>query len=202
MKAFFKELLSWILYLCIWLGVLFVVYNWVAQPFQVDGSSMEHTLEDGERLWMWKLGKIDRFDVVIFPEPFQREEDPNRLYVKRVIGLPGDTIASKGDRLLINGKEMEEPYLEEKADEYKQGQGQFFTQDFDMTELTGEQVVPEGKLFVMGDNRRNSLDSRSFGFIDEEDVLGEATFIYWPLAEFGSLESYQLNEDQSDIVSK
>lgn len=202
MKAFFKELLSWIMYLLVWLGVLFVVYTWVAQPFQVDGSSMEHTLEDGEKLWMWKLGKIDRFDVVIFPEPFERKDEPQRLYVKRVIGLPGDTIAYKDDRLIINGQEMVEPYLAEKAGEYIQDQGQVFTQDFDMSELTGEAVVPDGKVFVMGDNRRNSLDGRSFGFIDEEDILGEATFIYWPIAEFGSLETYQLNEDQSAIVTK
>lgn len=202
MSAFFREVLSWIMYLAIWMVVLFGVYRWVAQPFSVDGSSMEHTLEDSQRVWMWKLSEPDRFDVVIFPQPNAEVVEKAKLYVKRVIGMPGDTIAYKDDQLIINGSEMEEPYLEEKAEEYKYGSEDHFTSDFDLEMITGQAKVPEGKLFVMGDNRRNSVDGRSFGFIEADSVLGEADFIYWPLPDFGLIPQYQLNEDQTAIITK
>ena len=200
-SGFFRELLSWIVYLVLWMGVIFAIYHWVAQPFQVDGSSMEHTLEDGQKLWMVKLASIDRFDVVIFPEPMPAQCEKPRLYVKRVIGMPGDTIEVRNDQLVINGQAMEEPYLKQKATEYFQEKGDVFTQDFSLEALTGQTTVPEGKLFVMGDNRRNSLDGRAFGFINAEDVLGEADFIYWPLSDIGLLKNYELNEAGTAIIN-
>lgn len=198
-KVFLKELFSWILHMVVWMAVLFVVYQYVAQPFKVDGSSMQHTLEDGERVWMWKLSDIERFDVVIFPQPNPAPGFEPKLYVKRVIGVPGDRISYKADQLYINGEAVSEPYLDEKANEYH---GPLFTEDFEMVSVTGEEVVPEGKFFVLGDNRQNSVDGRAFGLIDADSVIGEATFIYWPLDKFGSIKDYHLNDQGTKITTK
>lgn len=192
MKYILKEIVSTLLLFAVMFLVIMGVYKYIAEPFIVDGASMETTLKSGERLWMLKLNEIDRFDVVIFPAPDNEE----KLYVKRVIGVGGDTIAYENDQLLINGEAVTEPYLAEKAAEFDNE----FTYDFSLEEITGETTVPEGSLFVMGDNRRNSLDGRRFGFIDADDVLGEADFIYWPLSEFGLLDKYELSADGSEIV--
>ncbi|MGF3226731.1 signal peptidase I [Facklamia sp. P12932] len=199
-KRFFKEIFSWLIYMAIWLAVLFTFYHYVAQPFSVDGSSMEHTLEDGEKVWMWKLSDIERFDVVIFPQPNPLPGKEPKLYVKRVIGVPGDKIAYQDDQLIINGQMVDEFYLDEKAQEYQANGGGNFTEDFEMYKYTGEDVVPEGKFFVMGDNRQNSVDGRTFGLIDSDSVIGKATFIYWPLKNFGKLPDYDLNSQGDAIV--
>lgn len=194
MKYILKEIFSTIVMFLVMFLVILGVYKYIAEPFIVDGASMEYTLRSGERLWMLKLNNIDRFDVVIFPAP----SDEEKLYVKRVIGVPGDTIAYENGELILNGEAMNEPYLAQKESEYDGN----FTYDFTLEEITGEITVPEGKLFVMGDNRRNSLDGRRFGFIDADDVLGEADFIHWPLNEFGLLDKYELSEDGTEIVTR
>lgn len=194
MKYILKEVFSTIVMFLVMFLVILGVYKYIAEPFFVDGASMEYTLRSGERLWMLKLNEIDRFDVVIFPAP----SDEEKLYVKRVIGVPGDTIAYENGELILNGEAMNEPYLAQKESEFDGN----FTYDFTLEEITGEITVPEGKLFVMGDNRRNSLDGRRFGFIDADDVLGEADLIYWPLNEFGLLDKYELSEDGTEIVTR
>jgi len=104
-------------------------------------------------------------------------------YIKRVIGLPGDTVEVRDDVLYINGKAMEEPYLEEsKEDNDLFGK---FTADFTLQELTGETYVPEESIFVLGDNRINSNDSRFFGFIPKESIIGEVKFQFYPLDDIG-----------------
>ena len=192
MKYILKEIVSTLVLFAVMFLVIMGVYKYIAEPFIVDGASMESTLKSGERLWMLKLNQIDRFDVVIFPAP----DNDEKLYVKRVIGVAGDTIAYEDDQLLINGEAVVEPYLAEKAATIEGD----FTYDFTLEGITGETTVPEGSFFVMGDNRRNSLDGRRFGFIDTEDVMGEADFIYWPLSEFGLLDKYELSVDGSEIV--
>ena len=77
-----------------------------------------------------------------------------------------------------------------------------FTGDFQLEEITGSATVPEGQVFVMGDNRRNSLDGRAFGFIDAEDIIGEADYIYWPLSSMRALDQYEMNENQDTIVQR
>lgn len=141
----------------------------------VDGESMEPTLHDGNMLMVNKvaygLKEVDRFDVVVFHK--NEKED----YVKRVIGLPGDKLEYKDDKLYINGEYVEEEYLEP----YKQQQGDsLYTADFNLEEVTSEQEVPENSLFVMGDNRNNSLDSRAFGFIEIDKLVGKVDVKYWP----------------------
>ncbi|MDT2048354.1 signal peptidase I [Bacillus sp. 1780r2a1] len=169
-----KEIVAWGKSILIAVAIVFLVRNFVFVPIIVDGASMMPTLESEERMIVNKLGGVDRFDIVVF------HVTKNKDYIKRVIGLPGDHIEYKDDTLYINGKAYEEPYL----DEYKKGLlGQPLTEDFKLEEYTGETVVPNGQLFVMGDNRRNSLDSRSpmLGTVPYDQVVGKAELAYWPL---------------------
>ncbi|GAB3060370.1 signal peptidase I [Virgibacillus ainsalahensis] len=146
--------------------------------YVVDGESMEPTLYDGNLLMVNKviydMKDVDRFEVIVFHA--NEKED----YVKRVIGLPGDEIEFKDDRLYVNGEYIEEEYLEPFA---KASDSRPFTENFTLTEVTGKQKVPEGKLFVMGDNRDDSLDSRSFGFVSTEQLVGKVGIKYWPLSQ-------------------
>jgi signal peptidase I len=146
--------------------------------YVVDGESMEPTLFDGNLLMVnkvvYNLEDVDRFDVIVFHA--NQQDD----YVKRVIGLPGDKIEYKDDKLYINGKYIEEKFLEP----YRNvNSNEPFTEDFTLEEITGNAEVPEGKLFVMGDNREDSLDSRSFGFISQKQLVGKVDVKYWPLTE-------------------
>ena len=135
---------------------------------------MDPTLADGERVITLKNTEINRFDIITFPAP----DEPDKNYIKRVIGLPGDTIAYKDDTLYINGKEV--PYL----DEFKEAltDGQPLTGDFSLKEK-----VPADSYFVLGDNRRNSKDGRVIGFIHKKDILGEVKFVMWPFSRFGPI---------------
>ena len=110
----------------------------------------------------------------------------NEQYIKRVIGLPGDTVEMKDDVLYINGKDMEEPYLEEIKEDLIFDK---LTGDFTLTEITGESAkVPEGSIFVMGDNRLFSKDSRFFGFVSDDAIIGEVKFRLFPLNKIGLLK--------------
>ena len=198
----FKGIIREIISTLIWVAVIFlgikVFYAYVMEPFIVDGRSMEYTLHDGEKMFMMKLNDIERFDVVVSPAPGGpiTSDEPQSLYIKRVIGVPGDTVAYQDDQLILNGVQMNEPYLDDiRADVLGN-----FTGDFQLEEITGSATVPEGQVFVMGDNRRNSLDGRAFGFIDSEDIIGEADYIYWPLSSMRALDQYEMNENQNTIV--
>ncbi|UJL47593.1 signal peptidase I [Virgibacillus sp. NKC19-16] len=144
--------------------------------YEVDGESMEPTLNDGNLLmvntFIYDITEVDRFDVIVFHANQQAD------YVKRVIGLPGDTVEYKNDSLYVNGEHWDEAFLESYA---QASDSTPFTNDFTLTEITGKEEVPEGKLFVMGDNRQDSLDSRSFGFISAEQLVGKVDIKYWPL---------------------
>ena len=179
-----KEIISNI----VWFGgliiVLFLLRAYVFTPTNVSGDSMNPTMVDRERVIALKKSKIERFDVITFPAP----DNPKKNYIKRVIGLPGDTVEYRDDILYINGKEYKEPYL----DEYKNNPteetvryGLPLTQDFKMEDVLGVQKVPENQLFVLGDNRQNSKDSRIIGFINEDDVLGDVKFVFWPPEKWG-----------------
>lgn len=200
----FKGIIREIISTLIWVAVIFlgikVFYAYVMEPFIVDGRSMEYTLHDGEKMFMMKLNDIERFDVVVFPAPGGpiSSDESQSLYIKRVIGIPGDTVAYQDDQLILNGVQMNEPYLDDmRADVLGN-----FTGDFQLEEITGSATVPEGQVFVMGDNRRNSLDGRAFGFIEAEDIIGEADYIYWPLSSMRALDQYEMNENQDTIVQR
>lgn len=179
--SFWSELISTIKYIFGILIVFFIVQRFFFEPVMVDGDSMEPTLSDGDYLLLNKFSDIERFDIVVFPPP----DTDDTQYVKRVIGLPGDTIEYREDVLYLNGEPTEQPFLEDIPEEelafYSSG-------DFTLLTLLGVDEVPEGQYFVLGDNRLNSRDSRAFGFVDEESVLGKVSLRYWPLESIGMVE--------------
>lgn len=144
----------------------FVLRAYVVESFVVDGPSMEPTLRDGERLLISKLSYVfsepRRGDVIIFRYP----RDPHKDYIKRIVALPGDEVRMDMGRLYINGQPVEEPYASESP-----------VGDFNTI------TVPEGCVFVMGDNRGNSEDSRMFGAVPMKFIKGRAFLVFWPLSE-------------------
>lgn len=156
------------------LGVFFV------QPVVVEGTSMMPQLRDGERLLVNKLvyyrlqsvswGHIERGDIVVFWFP----NDPDKSYVKRVIGLPGETIEIRSGKVIVDGRELDEEYLDK---------------DYNQTLPSAPpKKVDEHHYFVMGDNRDNSSDSRYWGLVPEKYIYGKAFFRYWKPSSIGFLE--------------
>ncbi|MEJ9210442.1 signal peptidase I [Bacillus smithii] len=173
-----SEWLSWIKSILFALIISFIIHTFLFSPYIVKGESMSPTLEEGNKLIVNKMKNIKRFDIVVFHAP-----DSDEVYVKRVIGLPGDTVEMKDDVLYINGAAYKEPYLNKLKKQYSYLNR--FTGDFTLKEITGKEKVPDGKVFVLGDNRLRSNDSRRFGFIDEKDIIGSAVFRAWPLQKIG-----------------
>lgn len=174
-----NEAFEWIKALGVAVIIALVIRTFFFTNYVVEGQSMMPTLQDGNRLIVNKINydisQPDRFDIVIF---HHSETDD---YVKRVIGLPGDRIRYENDILYVNGNKMKEPYLRPNKKQIVTGT---LTADWTLKQMTGHMRVPEGKLFVMGDNRRNSIDSRSFGFVDMDQVVGQVNLRYWPLEQF------------------
>lgn len=177
-----SEFFSTLLYCVVALIIFLLVRHFLFAPVSVDGESMAPTLEDRDRLILNKVDSIERFDVVVFPAP----DAPEKQYIKRIIGLPGDTIRFQDDVLYVNGEAVEEEYLTSVEEDLAPGEN--FTEDFLLAAKTGEEVVPEGSYFVMGDNRQNSKDSRVFGFVDASSISGTANFRIFPFKEFGSID--------------
>jgi len=179
-----NELWAWIK--AIGFAIIFTmgIRYFIFSPVVVEGASMMPTFENGDKVIINKVGpkisSYQRFDVIVF----KANEEEN--YIKRIIGLPGDHIAYKDDVLYINGKAYEEPYLT-KYKEALLDKGDF-TYDFTLDEQLGEMTVPEGHFFVLGDNRRGSIDSRdqTVGFVAQDKILGTAGFVLWPFNRIGS----------------
>ncbi|CAM4077281.1 signal peptidase I [Lederbergia lenta] len=171
-KTHTKKEDSWFKPIILAVAIVFIVRTFIFSPFIVDGASMEPTLHDRERIIVSKtsnwIGDINRGDIIII-------KGTKDNYVKRVIGLPGDVLEMKEDRLFINEKEVKEPYLKENqivADK----KGLLLTGDF------GPLQIPEEHYFVMGDNRLDSGDSRNFlGYIDEKNIIGKSKFVFFPI---------------------
>ncbi len=145
--------------------------------YRIASGSLIPTIMMGDwivTLKVWSKGNIKRRDMIVFPFP----PDPTIDYVKRVIGLPGETLEISIDRVYINGEFIDEPYAYFEPEEKSSKRAQDFT-DAEPVSRFGPIVIPEGKLFVMGDNRYNSIDSRYFGFVELETVKSKASFIYW-----------------------
>lgn len=172
---------SWIWSFIVAFIIVGGVYFFLGRPFTVSGASMYPTLHNGDRMVLSKVGDIHRFDVVILKAP-----DENVEYIKRVIGMPGDTIEMKSGVLYINGKKVDQPFINTEA-LVKQT---VFMDDFTLESLTGESKVPEGKYFVLGDNRGVSKDSRMIGFIDRSAIEGKAVFTIWPFGRIGGQKDY------------
>lgn len=174
-----SEAWEWIKALAIAVILAAVIRYFLFAPIVVDGLSMMPNLHDQNRMIVsklsYKIGEPQRFDIVVFHAPEQKD------YIKRVIGLPGDHVEYKNDILYINGEPIDEPYLEEAKTEILDAP---LTFNFELEEQLDQKRVPEGHLFVMGDNRRFSKDSRSIGFISLEEVIGKTNVVYWPISDF------------------
>ena len=146
--------------------VLYFGINAVSARVRVDGFSMRPTLQDGEYILVnklaYKTGEPHRGDIVVFIFPVDPQED----LIKRVIGLPGETVAIHSGTVSVNGIQLAEPYIASPP------------------AYDDEWVVPEGQLFVLGDNRNDSRDSHQWGFLPSENVIGRAVLIYWPPEEW------------------
>ena len=165
------------------LAIFVVVYRFLFQPHQVKGNSMYSNFHDGEYLLTdkvsYRFGEPEAGEVIVFKAP--RNEDYD--YIKRVIGLPGDAVEIKEGRVWVNGRILEESaYLP--ADIFTRAgaylrEGQVYT-------------VPEASYFVLGDNRGNSSDSREWGAVPLNNIVGKAWFRYWPLNKMGKVETVRL----------
>jgi signal peptidase I len=173
-----KEGIEWLKAFVIGIIIFAFIRMFFFSNYVVEGESMMPTLQDGNKLVVnkigYQIGELNRFDVIVFHA--NEEED----YVKRLIGLPGDQIEYRDDQLYINGKKYDEPYLEKYRE---QAFGGRLTGNFTLIELTGEETVPKDKIFVLGDNRLGSRDSREFGFVSVDQVVGKVNLRYWPMEE-------------------
>ncbi|WP_246042127.1 signal peptidase I [Cohnella pontilimi] len=181
------ELVEWIKALAIAGILVFIIRYFLVSPFIVDGPSMQPNFWNRERIIVNKIiydiRQPKRGEVIVFHVP-----EEGRDFIKRVIGVAGDTVKVDGDKLYINGKQIEEPYLKE-AYEKAHAAGQLYNarnddrSDFPNGDFP-DGKVPEGTLFVMGDNRPNSEDSRMIGFVPLNRVVGRADMVFWPLPDF------------------
>jgi signal peptidase I len=191
--------------------IIFLAVRAVVLNFRVDGHSMDHSLETGEMLlvnrnayfaldqeqwldWLpgvdfdegdtWRpFGTPERGDIVVLNPPDGASAD--KPYIKRVIGLPGDTIEIHDDRVFVNGVPLEEEYVDD-------GNRSIC---YPNNQHCGPIEIPEGQVFVMGDNRQNSEDSRTFGLVPLENIIGKAWITYWPGDRIGTVP----HEDYPEI---
>lgn len=171
-KDFKKEIFEWLKAIAIAVVFYLLLSAFVFQIIYVDGYSMTDTLMDGERMFVTKYQYIfsdpERFDVVICHYPDRGKTN----FVKRIVGVPGDTIAISGGILYVNGEAVEEGYIN-------------YPPIYDIH----EQVVPDGYYFVMGDNRASSNDSRNpnVGPLAESQIVGKVRAVVWPLSHWRSI---------------
>ncbi|MEK7405992.1 MAG: signal peptidase I [Acidobacteriota bacterium] len=167
-----RTLLAWLRDLAFSVIIAVVVIVFIYQPVKVEGTSMMPSLEDQERIFVNKfvyrfgIGQIERGDLVVFWYP----GDPDKSYIKRVIGLPGDQVAIDRGTVSINGRPLQESYVPR--------------QFRDFQSMPPRVVEPE-TYFVLGDHRNSSNDSRNWGLVPRRNIYGKAVFVYWPLEKFG-----------------
>ncbi|HVT00831.1 MAG TPA: signal peptidase I [Patescibacteria group bacterium] len=185
-KVIYTILIDLVETLVIAAAIFVVIYAFLFRPFQVNGQSMFPNYHNGEyiltNLIGLKLGKLNRGEVIVFQAPIDKDKD----YIKRVIGLPGDTVMVKNGNVYVNGIKLDESsYL---PPDYKTYGGSFLTE--------GQQItVPQNSYFVMGDNRSFSSDSREWGFVTTDKLIGKSFFVYWPLNEIKFVKKGTYNID-------
>jgi signal peptidase I len=171
-NSVWRELRGWLkdVLLALVIAVLMVVFLY--QPVKVEGTSMQPQLDDQERIFVnkfvYRFEEIRRGDVIVFYYP----RDLSKSFIKRVVGVPGDSVAIKNGRVLINGVRLEEPYLKT---------------NFLDSDSYPPVLVKEGNYYVLGDHRNASNDSRSWGQVPRENIFGKAAFCYWPIQKAGRI---------------
>jgi signal peptidase I len=174
-----NEIRVWTRDLLIAIGLALVIIVFLYQPVKVEGTSMAPLLSDQERIFInkfvYRFEDIHRGDVVVFWYPLDR----SKSFIKRVIGLPGETVDIRHGLLYVNGQLIPEPYVP--------------PQYTDVTDF-GPVRVPKDSYFVMGDHRISSNDSRVFGPVASQFIYGRAVFAYWPVDHFGSLSTTEAND--------
>ena len=174
-RSIVKEVFSWIFYLVIVFGAIFLTVHYVVERKEVSGESMYPSLSNGDNLLVDKISyrftNPKRFDIVVFPFRYQEET----FYIKRVIGLPGETVQIQDGVIYINGKVLKESY----GNEPIRNPGL----------ASGPVTLGADEYFVLGDNRNSSADSRepSVGNVSREDIVGRAIFRIWPVSAIGLL---------------
>lgn len=165
------------------ISIFLFMYLLLFQPHKVKGDSMQPNYPDAEYLLTdkvtYRFNEPQRGDVIVFEPPVA----PGEEYIKRIIGLPGETVSLQNGKVFINGNMLEEAYLSSTLQTIG---GAFLG--------TGQQVqVPANNYFVMGDNRQYSSDSRSWGFVPKENITGRAWFVYWPPTNAGVTDKINYN---------
>ena len=154
-------------------GLIFLVVRFVIQSYHIDGPSMQPGLTTNEYVMVNKVVYLfhapERGDVIVFHYPHDTTQD----YIKRVVGLPGDTIETDNTRVLVNGTLLKEPYI-----------------SMPFNQQASRWKVPANQYFVMGDNRPASDDSRSWGFVPRDYIVGKAAAVFWPLPQFHFINAY------------
>jgi signal peptidase I len=179
-----SEAIEWIKALLIAGVLVFVIRTFLFAPFIVDGPSMEPNFFTGERLIVNKLiydiRKPKRGEVIVLHAPEGKD------FIKRVIGLPGETVRVEGDQVFINGKVIEEPWIQEAVNEAHKSGGTYNSTGYPETK------VPDGTVFVLGDHRSVSKDSRysDVGFIPFNKIVGRADVLFWPIKNIGIVKHY------------
>lgn len=173
MKEIIKELSGWLLYIVLIIALTWIVVTFVGQRTEVSGSSMETTLSDKDQLIVdkmtYRFRDPKRYDIVVFPYQYQ----DNTYYIKRIIGLPGETVQILSGMVYIDGMRLDEHY----GNELMENPG-----------IAEEPLtLGEDEYFVLGDNRNNSSDSRAsdVGLIHRKDLIGRAWIRVWPLSQIG-----------------
>jgi len=171
-------------------SIFIVVYLFILQPNQVKGQSMEPNFQNGDYILTskitYKFREIKRGDVIILKSP----KNPEIEFIKRIIGLPGDKLMIKDGYVYVNGQRWEEPYVNHPTQTWQGGyvkEGEEF-------------IIPEGFVFVMGDNRPHSSDSREFGPIPIQDIIGVVFYRYFPPSKAGPIKNPLPENLQSSLL--
>ncbi len=155
-------------------GMLFLAVNLFTARIRVEGGSMEPSLHNGEFVVINRLAyrwnDPDRGEIIVFRFPL----DPERRFIKRIIGLPGDTVTVREGQVFVNNTPLDEPYVSAPP------------------HYDGTWTIEEGHVFVLGDNRNNSSDSQNWGSLRTEEIIGKAIVVYWPLGDLGVIPHYDL----------
>jgi signal peptidase I len=169
-----KAAVSWLRDLSLSVVIMIIVILFLYQPVKVEGTSMMPSLVNQERIFInkfvYRFYPIQRGDTVVFLFP----KDTSKSYIKRVVGMPGDTVTVDNGTVIVNGKQFDEPYV---PDEMRDT----------LTASPRTTVLKPDEYYVMGDHRNSSNDSRNWGPVERKYVYGKAVFVYWPLDRLGLL---------------